>query len=339
VTKTGGKTLFSPQRMRHTNGKDAMKSLRTGIIALGMLLFQIPASSAADLSHLVMFEVSSMSGDTTYEITPPDGISRLSWPMDMRLAGGRYCATYRDTFQVELSAQVSPWIESSRFMEDWDWINESGSPDWRPYDELDIHSRSSLDAKAFMLGADFRALPLAVLPFASLGLQGGFHYQEADFRAYDTRQTGYGSWNHYTASVAGPVSTYAVTYQFVHLGAALQARADDRLRLTLEASFIPYARAEDEDNHIRRMRVSVSEATGTGTMLRMSVQYFFTDAWFASTSCSKLRIRTSGDQDQYWYGDDPFSSGFDDTGSSVRGIDVDIEQDTFHLGIALGRRF
>jgi hypothetical protein len=316
-----------------------MKSLRTGIVALGMLLLQVPAPNAADLFHFVMLEASSVTGDTTYEITPPDGISRLSWPMDIRLAGARYCADYRDTFQVELWVKASPWIERSGSMEDWDWINESGSPDWRPYDELDIYSRSPVDSKAFMLGTDFRALPIKVPPFVSLGVQGGIHYQDIDFRAYDTRQAGYGSWSHYTVSLAGAVSTYSVTYRFVHLGTALQARADDRLRLNLGVSYIPYAWVEDEDDHLRRNRVSVSEATGTGVMLSMSVQYFFTHGWFASTSCSKLKIRTSGNQRQYWYGDDPFSSGFDDTGSSVGGIDVDIEQDAFHLGIAMGCRF
>ena len=89
----------------------------------------------------------------------------------------------------------------------------------------------------------------------------------------------------------------------------------------------------------RRRRLSLSEATGTGGMLSLSLQYYFTDIWYAATTCSKLRIKTSGNQVQYWYGNDPATPGLDDTGRALAGIDVEIEQDTFHMGVGLGCRF
>jgi outer membrane protease len=315
-----------------------MKTVRISIMTLGVLLVHISALAAADLTHRALFQVNSLWGETTYEITPEDGISRLSWPMDMRLLGAVYTAGLFDIIEAEFAVHASPWNESGRPMEDCDWINETNNPDWVAYDALDVYSRSTVDAKAFTLSANVRAFLLS-LPPASLGLLGGYHYQEADFRAYDTKQTGYGSWSAYTGNVSGPTTTYAVEYRFFHIGATFKGHIDRKLYLTVDTSYIPYARAEDEDNHLRRQRLSLSEATGTGGILSLSLQYFFTDTWYASTNCSKLHIKTSGDQLQYWYGNDPATPGFDDTGRPLAGIDVEIEQDTFHMGIGLGCRF
>ena len=307
-------------------------------MTIGALVIHISVLTAADLTHSALFQVNSLWGETAYEIAPEEGISRLSWPMDMRLLGAVYTACFRNMIEAEFSMQASPWSESPRVMEDWDWINESGGPGWIPYDELDIYSRSMLDSKALLLGSDVRIF-LFSLPFASLGALGGARYQEADFRAYNTTQTGFGSWRNYTGTVLGPTTTYTVEYRFVHIGTTFKLHADRRLRFTVDTSFIPYSRAKDEDNHIRRLRISRSEATGTGSMFSLSMQYFFTDTWYASTTCSKLRIKTSGDQMQYWYGNDPATPSFDDTGQILTGIDVDIEQETFHVGIGLGCRF
>ncbi len=315
-----------------------MRTVRTGIMTIGLFLIHLSVLNAADFGHRALFEVGSLWGETTYEITPDDGISRLSWPMDMRLLGAGYALTYRDFIEAEFRIQASPWNESAHPMEDCDWINESRSTAWVPYDALDIYSRSTVDSKAFLLGSNVRIFPLS-LPPASFGLVGGLHYQEADFKAYDTRQTGYNSWRNYTGSVSGPAATYTVEYWFAHIGATLRIHADRRLYLTLDTSYIPYARAEDEDNHLRRMRVSRSEGTGIGRMFSLSMQYFFTDTWYASTNCSGLRIKTSGDQTQYWYGNDPATSSFDETGQGLAGIDVEIEQETFHVGLGLGCRF
>lgn len=315
-----------------------MRIVRTGIMTIGMFLIHLSVLNAADLGHRALFEVSSLWGETMYEITPVDGISRLSWPMDMRLLGAGYALTYRDLIEADFRIQASPWSESARPMEDCDWINESRDPAWAPYDALDVFSRSTVDSKALVLESNVRIFPLS-LPPASLGFVGGVHYQEADFRAYDTRQTGYNSWRNYTGSVSGPTATYTVEYRFVHVGASWRVHADRRLYLALETSYIPYARAEDKDNHLRRMRVSRSECTGIGRMFSLSVQYFFTDTWYASTDCSGLRINTSGDQVQYWYGDDPATQTFDETGRGLAGIGAEIEQETFHVGLGFGCRF
>ncbi|MCK9262390.1 MAG: omptin family outer membrane protease [Desulfomonilia bacterium] len=316
-----------------------MRSVRTGITTIGILfLIHLSVLSAADFDHRVLFEVGSLWGETTYEITPDDGISRLSWPMDMRLLGAGYTLTYRDFIEAEFRIQASSWNESAHFMEDCDWINESRDPAWVPYGALDIYSRSTVDSKAFLLGSNVRIFPLS-LPPVSFGFVGGLHYQEADFKAYDTRQIGYNSWRNYTGSVSGPAATYTVEYRFAHIGAALRIHADRRIYLALDTSYIPYARAEDEDNHLRRMRVSRSECTGFGRMFSLSMQYFFTNTWYASTTCSGLRIKTSGDQVQYWYGNDPATQTFDETGRGLAGIDAEIEQETFHVGLGLGCRF
>jgi hypothetical protein len=87
------------------------------------------------------------------------------------------------------------------------------------------------------------------------------------------------------------------------------------------------------------MRLSLSEATGTGGMLSLSLQYYFTDIWYAAHTCSKLRIKNEREPGSVLVRQRPGAPGLDDTGRALAGIDVEIEQDTFHMGVGLGCRF
>lgn len=70
-------------------------------------------------------------------------------------------------------------------------------------------------------------------------------------------------------------------------------------------------------------------------MLGLGLQWVVKPQWFVQFDTSFLKIDTSGTQVQQWYGDDPASPGFDDTGSSVS-IDNEITASmwTSYLGIS-----
>lgn len=314
-----------------------MKGIRTAVITIALILSYIPALSAAGITQNARIGFISMWGETSNNTCFREGASRLEWPMDMKLVHTAYMVNLSDFVEVELGLRAGPWISSGRPMQDYDWMNEalSRSPRRADHEGVDIYSTSIVDSKAFSYDATMRVFPLN-FQYATLGLFFSYQNQEMDFKAYDTNQTGFGSWQDQTTSVFGPISTYAVEYDTYLIGLAWRAQAADFLKLTIYTAYIPYAKASDEDNHIRRLRVSRTECTGTGHMLSLSMQFRLSNKWFVSSTCSKLRISTDGHQKQIWYGNDPASPNYDDTGQVMSGINAEINQDSFHAGISIG---
>lgn len=280
-----------------------------------------------------------MWGETSNHTCFREGASRLEWPMDMQLIGTAYMINFFDAVELEVGMQAAPWISNGKPMQDYDWIDESlsRSPRRADHEGLDIYSMSIVDSKAFSYDATMRGFPLSV-QFASLGFFLSYRNQEMDFNAFDTNQIGFGSWQDQTARAYGPTSTYTVEYDTYLIGLAWRVHAADFLKMTVDTAYIPYAKAVDEDNHIRRLRLSQTKCTGTGGMLSLSMQFSLSKKWYVSSSCSKLHIATDGHQKQSWYGNDPASVGFDDTGQVLSGIDAEIDQDSFHAGISIGCR-
>lgn len=302
------------------------------------VFISLPAASAADFTQNAFLQFTTLWGETSYETTFEEGVSRLDWPMDMQLASFGYSASYRGIIELDLALHASPWMRSGNSMEDFDWLDETYYPGRQVHGGIDVYSESVIDSQALIFDATLRTYPLSI-SFASAGLLVGYHNQQMDFRAYDTSQVGFGSWQDQTVSVTGPTSTYNVKYSFYEIGLTGRLHAGKTLRVTVDASAIPYAEASDEDNHLRRLRTSQTEATGYGGMLSLSMQYALNKKWFVSSSCSRVHISTDGHQRQYWYGNDPATPGYDDTGQELSGIDAEIIQDSFIAGIGIGCSF
>ncbi len=315
-----------------------MHIARTATTLTILLLVWAPSLLAGSFSHAADFMLVSLWGETTYEISFPEGSSRLQWPMDMHAAGMAYRFNCHDTLEVDLSLIASPRRESGDAMKDYDWINESFYPGRDPHEGVDVFSASDVDSRIFMANARSRLFLLSYTP-VSLALSAGYTYQEIDYRTYNTVQVGYGSWQDQSARVSGPTTTYALEVKALAVGMSCRVNLDNALVITIDASLLPYVQADDEDNHIRRSRVSQSECTGTGTEVSISTRFNVYRNWDLFTHCTRYRMATSGDQTQYWYGDDPATLNYDDTGSVLNDIDVDIDQETFQVDLGIGCRF
>ena len=315
-----------------------MHTLRI-VFGLFVIFFvNIHPLSAGEITHTAKLDLISLWGESSYEISFPEGVSRLEWPMDMHALGAAYVLNYHDLIEVDLSVVTNPWGERNDFMKDYDWIDESYYSGRTPHEGVDVYSCSELDSKIFMLNADSRLFLYSYNPF-SFGLLAGLNYMELDYRAYNTSQVGYGSWLDQSDMINGPTINYALEMTSIALGMSCRIDIGEALTMTIDASFLPYVAAEDEDNHIRRSRVSQSECTGTGTEVSLSTRFKFYKDWHLYTQCIRQRISTSGDQTQYWYGDDPATANFDDTGSAYSNIDSDIEMETFQINLGIGCRF
>jgi hypothetical protein len=157
-----------------------------------------------------------------------------------------------------------------------------------------------------------------------------------DYKASNVQQTGYGPWSPlYTVSLAGPTSTYTLNYEFYSVGLSWRLKAGTRASITIDTAWIPYASVSDQDEHLRRYRESKTTCDGSGTMISANWKFALTPRWFVASSFSRTHISADGSQKLYWWGDDP-ATAVDDTGTSVSGIDADMEQDSYRFGISLG---
>jgi len=293
---------------------------------------------ALDMSSRFGLETVNISGYTSFENTYPEGKSKLEWPIYMTMGGFNYSLEFDGILSVEFTTMASPWRENSHYMKDYDWLDESFYPGKTSHEGLDVYSESNIDVKGTFFSSNTRLSPIR-WGNMSLGFVCGYTIEEFDFRAYNTRQSGFGSWQDQNAYVSGPTATYTVKINQLDMGISYQADIDNRLHIRLDTSIIPYVKACDEDNHLKRFRTSKANCTGYGAKTSMSARFNLFENWYCSTKAGITRISTRGSQEQLWYGDDPASPNYDDTGNSLSNILTRIEERSFAITLGLGNRF
>ena len=293
-----------------------------------------PSVHAFDYHGTVSLEAVDMTGKNSNLTTFDGGRSKLEWPIDARTIGIRLGLSAHDIFEAEFNIAATPWMSDHNPMKDFDYLDEKGAQ--THHNGVDIYSENDLDSKVLTVALHSRIFPVRTR-FISAGFTAGYRFEEFDYRAYDTRQIGYGPWQNQSGTLSGPTSIYTLNYNIFSIGLALKSRVEDTLIITLEASALPFVYAKDEDEHLRRNRVSYTSTSGSGYQTSFSSLFKITGNWFISSRYSYTRIATDGHMDQYWYGDDPATAG-NDTGSGIS-IDAKIKQKISIAGIGVTRFF
>jgi hypothetical protein len=288
---------------------------------------------AFDYHGTVSLEAVDMTGKNSNLTTFDGGRSKLEWPIDAKTIGIRLGLSAHEIFEAEFNIAATPWLSNHRPMKDFDYLEETGG---QTHNGVDIYSENDLDSKVLVFALHSCIYPLRTR-FISAGFTAGYQYDEFDYRAYNTRQIGYGPWQNQTGKLSGPTSIYTINYNIFSIGLALKSSIEDTLIITLEASALPLVYAKDEDEHLKRNRVSYSSTSGTGYQVSFSSLFKITGNWFISSRYSYTRIATDGHQNQYWYGDDPATTN-NDTGESIS-INAKIKQQCSDAGIGITRRF
>lgn len=261
-----------------------------------------------------------LSGDTTYsiggELTVAEGtfetwtnpISELKWPLDVWMAS------------AGISAEVGPFIVSGEAfrsftgdageMEDSDWgvfyVLSGGDPFFSSGSK-DIFSASDtdLDAIIFDLKARYWFFRGDTLSFAA---GGGWLYQNFDFEAERVNQYSPSAVDTYglpsdpfAFSSPERVVTYEVAYSIPYLEVATAIRLGEKFRCEAFLGYSPIAAAEDEDHHLLRDPVKISEGSTDGSAWAAGVdgRYSLTRHWFAALGLDYLFIDTEGRQEQF----------------------------------------
>jgi hypothetical protein len=316
--------------------KRSVLSLSTLIVIYSVLAVGYSDASvhAYEYRGTISLEAVDMTGCNSNLTVFDGGRSRLDWPIDAKTIGLRLGLSANGIFENEFDMAATPWTSNHSTMKDFDYLDETGSQ--THHDGVDIYSENDLDSKVLAFALHSRIFPLRTR-FASAGFTMGYKFEEFDYRAYNTHQIGYGPWQNQAGKLTGPTSVYTVNYNIFSIGLALRALIEDSLIITLEASSLPLVYAKDEDEHLKRNRVSYTSTTGAGYQTSFSSLFKITGNWFISSSYSFTRIATNGHQDQYWYGDDPATSG-NDTGSGLT-IDAKINQKSSNAAIGITKRF
>ncbi len=306
------------------------------ITCMAAVFLPYSTGSALDYSGTVSIEAVNVTGSNTWVSYFESGSSKLVWPIDLKTLGLGLSLKGSDLFEVRFNIATAPWYTDSGYMKDYDYLIESQFSTKPEHDGVDLYSESELDSKALIMDLQARVFPLRTR-FFSAGLTAGYRQEEYDYRAYNTRQTGYGPWQNQTAEVSGPTSFYSINYDIFSLGLALKSTLDN-ITLAFEASALPWVGVNDEDEHLKRNRVLYSETTGSGYQTSFSGTYSFTNNWSFYSTYTYIRISTDGEHDQHWYGDDPITS-YDDTGASLLNVDTDIRQESSRIAIGVTRQF
>ncbi|MCD6570791.1 MAG: omptin family outer membrane protease [Deltaproteobacteria bacterium] len=299
---------------------------------LSLMIFE-PCLAADNFYNKIGLEAGYMWGDTTYEINFPGGKSELKWPIDIYMAGIRYYLDYKDRFGIELAYFKGPERNNIEYMEDSDWMEEPIHPG------VDIYSESKVDNKGdiFCLGAWVSPLSFES---SSIGIRWGYRNQGFEYDAYDTIQVGYGPWEErYSGVTPGLVCKYKVDYSIWYLGVSGKITLRDMLTFDGDIIYLGHVRAEDEDYHLLRYKKSEGDCNGNGVLLSVDMSLILRKGWSIFFYSELTRIRTDGDQTQSWYGNDPASQGYDDTGAVFYGIDNKIDLDSKYLGIGIQYKF
>jgi len=290
-----------------------------------------------------------VQGDTTYKITFLGGASELEFPLRHSLLGFEVALGHKGfgpekefPGRLVLNWAFNTTTEKGK-MEDSDWIDNDvafftdlGVPG-SAHAGKDIYSESNAKLKANIVDISYvfdldnvptrsrdpEEKPLGATSFGkpkmTISAMVGYRTQKFEYEISDTVQVGYGPYAPYfTGNVPGKTLEYRVRYKFPYLGAKVEAMLKDQTRGSFYLGFSNWVTARDLDDHILRRKIAKADCTGSAFIMGLGLQWVVKPEWFIQFDTSLLQIDTDGIQKQIWYGDDPASSGFDDTGSSVK---------------------
>lgn len=100
----------------------------------------------------------------------------------------------------------------------------------------------------------------------------------------------------------------------------------------------------DFDDHLLRFKEADASGTGIGILAGLDIRKYLGDARnvkrpYIGIEGDLRYYNTTGDQTQTWYGDDPASEDYDDTGDSITNIPHDVRSLSYRIGVKLGISF
>lgn len=267
--------------------------------------------------------------------------SELSFPLDAvmvglvaQLASGRE-AKFPVSLRVELARSIT---HPGKKMEDHDWESLTGYSDLKT-----SFTESDVEMSMLLLNLEFTRL-LAQFSKWNLSLLLGFHYEKIEQDII-----GFEGWYLDSNLARQPVSgtekgiVYEITYKRPQAGLLATYKVSSLLSFDLKSA-VTAVFVTDFDDHLLRNKTGKSNLNGLGFLGRLRAHYLLSTRPagripFVDLTASFSKAGASGKQLQEWYGDDPASPDFDDTGLSLGDIPHEISSTQFSIGLSVGYSF
>jgi hypothetical protein len=179
-----------------------------------------------------------------------------------------------------------------------------------------------------------------------IDLWGGFRYQKIEQNII-----GYKGWQlKRDSSVARVVyvsstdsaAYYRVTFNTPYVGLRSNIRLNPNTSLSAKTAFA-LVWASDFDDHLLRNKIATADITGKGFISGVSLRHQMPHNGkiqpFFELVGEFVYLHASGSQTQSWYGDDPASPDYDDTGVVRSGIPHEINNRQASVGLRVGLGF
>ncbi len=324
---------------------------KNSLLAFILLALIATSLSAQDIvSFKFVPQVSGTFGKTEYEMdlhyvdslgTLERTRSLLEFPLNTINAGFSAIikggqGAYDTDWKIEATI-LTNLKDPSGTMYDHDWYSTNNGPLTKfSYTESDANLRSLL-----IETSGFRRIHSGPV---DIYFRMGFDYYHYDFEII-----GFTGWQlidgvpHYFTSNQKGID-YKINYYFPHAAIQFeQGHPGGNWRGTLMAGVgaIFYS---DEDDHPLRFKTAISTGTGYGIIGVLSIRRYLGGSYNAKRpyieATGNVRYyNASGNQTQTWYGDDPASDNFDDTGNSITGLPHDVRELAFRTGLKIGLSF
>lgn len=285
-------------------------------------------------------------GQTNYDFAivdptfapPVKFASRLEFPLDAFLVGGQVSLGNRPglfpQWQVQLRIQASVKDPTDKML-DFDWAGYVGDPQ-----TLFSYTESDVEMSALLVRLRF-AHDVAAGNAGALGFFGAIEYQNIKQDII-----GYSGWaldtNGAQVPVAGsePAIDYQIKYILPQAGMFVRKSLGSALTLEAEGGFVGVY-VDDRDDHLLRKKVAEADGFGYGGTGRVAVKFQPSTQGsrrlpWVTVGLDLLTLKADPDQSQYWYGDDPASPGFDDTGTRIGGLKHEITSTQYRVEFRLG---
>jgi outer membrane protease len=260
-----------------------------------------------------------LQGHTKYHIDFTGGASELEFPLAGNIWGAKAGFTFRKSpDDIKEAARLEfNWLTTSGgaggTLKDSDWFDNDNHPG------VDVYSESDATLQAVMMDLNYyyNLYPEEVYSF---GPKVGYRLDKFTYEVRNARQVGYGPYALAgTASVDGKVLEYTVRYETIYLGVGVDFGSSADWQFTGSFNYSPWTRADDEDKHVLREKLSTGVATGSSYLTDAQFQWRLSPDWSVGLGGEYETIHTKGNQHQSFYGgpNSGITNDVDDTISAV----------------------
>jgi len=283
-----------------------------------------------------------LDGEMNYVIKPAPYKSKLDFPLGNWLYGGEILIG-RKPLYLGFEFYKEIWQTASGDMEDKDWFLGNLFSYTKSDSEVKLKIQNVYLKFCIWEGKNFWK-GISEDKYQRLFFLAGYLYERFKYRILGIRNVLAGGSSYEGKEVLAYKAEYTVPYIGIEGECIYEidnyslSKFFKNLGISGYIAGSPYTKAKHRDDHILRNKLSHGDCDGWAVLAGLKIFIKTNKNWEINFGLDYLNIETDGKQSQYWYGDDPLTA-YDDTGTCIDGIDLEIKQHYKFYWMSLVYRF